>query len=647
MNFFEQQDQARQNTTRLLGLFGVAIATMIALLYSVILVGLLFLESKQSLAGQAFGVSLWQPELLWLCSLSVLAVVGLGSLWKLQTLRQGGHAVAVSLGGRRIAPDTQAYPEQLLLNVVEEMALAAGVSVPAVYLLEQEAGINAFAAGYSPNDAVIGVTRGCVEQLSRDELQGVIGHEFSHILNGDMSLNLRLIGVLHGILLIYLIGRVTLESAGRGGKDKGWALVMGLALIVIGGTGFLCGRLIKSAVSRQREFLADAAAVQFTRNPDGLRHALLKLAGHRSHLQSPRAEEASHLFFGNAFSRAFFDPFATHPPLEERVRRLSRSVQPLASAAAVIRVTGAQRRSELVTAAVPGVALAGFTAEPAQNPSFQVAPERVVASIGTTDPQHLAFARGLLAKLPTPLREAIKQPAGAMAIVYGLLLDADPAARTRQMALLKESVASDVLEILQQFRPVLPYLSPRTRLPLVDLAIPALRTMSKPACAQFFEQVKALVKADGRLSLSEYVLQLVLQQRLRPYFQSVKPNTASYTSLDPIWPDCITLLLALAQVGHKTPDTVFFALRSGLSRLPGVSKRTLPAELTRCGLHDVSRSLKRLALAAPKLKQAIVDACAHTVLMDHQVTLAEADLLRAIVISLDCPLPPFLEIGQE
>ncbi|WP_421656189.1 M48 family metallopeptidase [Leptothermofonsia sp. ETS-13] len=275
------------------------------------------------------GLGLWHPGLFWTVAIPTVVVIGVGSLYKLMVLSQGGSIITQEMGGRLITPDTPNPAEYQLLNIVEEMAIASGISVPAVYVLDGEPGINAFAAGFTPNDAVIGVTRGCMEILTRDELQGVIGHEFSHILNGDMRLNLRLVGVLNGILLIYILGRLAIEvRSGRDRNGNGIAL-FGLALLIIGSVGLFFGRVIKAAVSRQREFLADASAVQFTRNPDGISAALRKIATHHSHslVQSPYAEGNSHLFFGSALRFDLFgDLFATHPPLEERIHRLEGSI---------------------------------------------------------------------------------------------------------------------------------------------------------------------------------------------------------------------------------------------------------------------------------------------------------------------------------
>ena len=643
MNFFEHQDQARQNTTQLVVLFFLAIAAMIVAFY---LIAILSLRSVP--LGEFHW---WQPEMFSLISLVTVSVIGFGSLTKMAQLQRGGTAVAESLGGRQISPQTTEIQEQQLLNVVAEMALASGIPIPTVYLLSHESGINAFAAGYSPDDAVIGVTQGCLEQLNRDELQGVIAHEFSHILNGDMRLNLRLIGILQGLLFIYILGRLLLEGTWEASfhnrdREKGNLpfIVVGLSVAAIGAIGLLFGRLIKSAVSRQREFLADASAVQFTRNPDGLAGALRRIGGFTtgSKIRTPKAEEASHLFFGSAITLNFMDGlWATHPPLKERIRRLtgvqvasslSNQTEKMASgftSPAVMGLQGSHRESTVIT-----------QADSSTTPDLA---KEFVATVGTATPKQLARAQAFLQSLPAELSTAVRSPQGAIAIVYALLIDPTPEVRSRQLQLLQPPNALTNAQQVDQLAQIFQSIDSRQHLPLLDLSIPALRSITPQQCTDFFKQIKALVRADGRLSISEYVLQLILQKRLRPHFQKAQKQPKALTSLDSAWSACQILLTILARIGHKKPSDAFYAFKSGISRLPGANKRELPKTLLTVNLPDLGQSLKQLEPAVPKLKQAIVDAAAYTVLLDNTVTPQEAELLRAIVITLDCPIPPFLE----
>ncbi|MEL6224353.1 MAG: M48 family metallopeptidase [Cyanobacteria bacterium J06627_8] len=671
MNFFEHQDQARRNTTRLVVLFGVAIASMILAFY-IVAVCIYFYSTPNALMeyGGDQTISaialMWQPGLFMMVAAGTVGFVGLGSAYKVFQLRGGGRVVAQSMGAVLVNIQTDDEDLRRLLNIVEEMAIASGVPVPPVYVMD-ESGINAFAAGFTMNDAIICVTRGCLEDLTRDELQGVIAHEFSHILNGDMRLNLHIVGILHGILIIHLLGRSCLRG-GRYIRRKGAAqtFLIGLALTTIGGVGFLCGRLIKSAVSRQREFLADASAVQFTRNPHGISNALRKIDTHDwgSRLKTAKAEEASHMFFGSIGRKSFSHPFATHPPLSERIRRLE-SLNKNPEWMSQLRQIDPRPRKPIGVAIAEGAA--GFSAAsrsspppgsavnhaPSPSPStsdeIQVNPEEVIPAIGTTAPEHLVYAKRLLDQLSLPIQQSIRYAQGAKALIYALLLDSEHAdVRDRQLQHLKQTETIDTVNTIQQARADAALLDPRMRLPLVDLAIPALRDLPIQELSRFFKQIQALVRADGRLSLSEYTLQVVLQQRLQPYVNSSKVNqtTIKHTTVESAWNDCLTVLSGLAQVGHTTADEVNYAFRSGLYRLPNARQHGIPDTPLKPSLHEVGASLKQLAQASPCVKKAYVDACAHTVLVDKTVTLREAELLRAIVISLGCPIPPFLDTAH-
>ncbi len=326
MDFFEQQAKAHRKTKWLVIYFVMAVAAMIAAIYICLM--LIFSAAMQTQHHRHYEepqqpFSIWNPEVLIGVSIVTLAVVGIGSAYKTSALSSGGSAVSEMMGGRLINTNTTDPDERKLLNVVEEMSIASGVPMPQVYVMDEENGINAFAAGHKPSDATVTVTRGCMKLLSRDELQGVIGHEFSHILNGDMRLNLRLIGIIFGILCLTVIGRILLQTARGGDRDKNPLPIVGIVLLIIGFIGVFFGRLIQAAVSRQREFLADASSVQFTRNPGGITGALKKIGGlgaMGSRLGHAHAEELSHMYFGNGISEAFIGLLETHPPLAERIR---------------------------------------------------------------------------------------------------------------------------------------------------------------------------------------------------------------------------------------------------------------------------------------------------------------------------------------
>ncbi len=698
MNFFEHQDQARNNTRKLILLFALSLLFITVTVYLAAVVtlsgsskGSRSRSSRYSSSNctqlrptapaprvspnfndpaqrfkprdpnsvavsptiqvqcppvtQKASFSWWNPSLFFTIGTGTVVLVGLGSLYKIQTLKAGGSVIAQEMGGRLLLSDMAHPEERQLLNVVEEMAIAAGISVPAVYVMDGEQGINAFAAGFTPNDAVIGVTRGTLEQLSRDELQGVIGHEFSHILNGDMRLNIRLIGLLHGLLLIYITGRIIIDVRPRG-KDGNAVLVFGIALVIIGSFGLLCGRLIKSAISRQREFLADASAVQFTRNPAGIAGALDKIANHHysSLVRSPSAEGNSHLFFGSALHFNFLEElFATHPPLTQRIRRLDAAKRQYAGQ------TPKFSSGEASTAGQESLAM-GFAAGSstvARSSSMQANAAQIVSQVGTVTPEHYAYAKALLGQLPETIALGLREPQGAIAIVYGLLLDTQNAAvRTKQLEWLKQVEPADVIEKTLALSADIDALDPRSRLPLVDLTVPVLRQSDTDQHQRLFKCIQGLANADGRWSLSEFVLYAVLRHRLQPS-SAASTSSSELTTIEQIWSDCLILLSGLAQVGQTGTDAITYAFRSGVYRLPGAGQKTLPDAPPACNMKTLKHSIDRLNLATPKLKQAIVDACAHTVLLDNKVTVQEAELLRAIVILLDCPMPPFLNTGSK
>ncbi len=662
-NFFEHQDEARRTTGYLIFLFGCAIAFTILAMYA----ACILIVSWGGVAQ-----SFWQPSWLGIIALSVCSIVALGSLRKMFTLRGGGRVVAQSLGGQLVRQDTSNPQERELLNVVEEMAIAAGIAVPEVYLLP-ETSINAFAAGLTSNTAVIGVTQGSLTQLNRDQLQGVIGHEFSHIVNGDMALNLKLMGLVHGLLFIHLLGREFLLgrhrryfSSDRDRKGGGAWLAFACSMMVIGAIGWIFGQLIKSAVSRQREFLADASAVQFTRNPEGIADALRCIArqSNRSQMSSDEAEAASHLFFNNVSAlSSFVSAFSTHPPLAERIRRLGGSSargtsspaqaqmasRPLArdeGDASPVALSSPNPINQLSSA----VAISSLTAAAEVHRStdrakaiHNLAPDALVADIGVVTPAHLTQAQSLLNHLPQRLLQTVRSQPGAVAVVYGLLLDTKTEVRSRQKQIIADS-SQKAYDLVESIEPLLDQVPVRSRLPLLELCIPVLKQLNPEVAVQFFIRVKALIKADGKFAQSEFALQAVLQYRLAPYFLSEQPSAESVARLTDIWPDSLLLISALAKVGQSEHAQIDYAFRCGIQHLPGATKQTMPTELPTCTFSDLGKVLRRLRQTDSKLKQSIAQACAHTVLIDGQTNDQEAELLRAILIALGCPVPPFIDL---
>src|SRR5499427_7070628 len=471
-NFFEQQESARRKTAQLVAYFVLGILVLIALVYVLLLILSIF-------GGEP--VSWWQPELFLVAALGVGLVVGGASAFKVAQLRSGGQAVALMMGGREVPGTTTDARQKRLLNVVEEMALAAGVPVPPVYVLE-EPGINAFAAGYAPGDAVVAVSQGALNYLTRDELQGVVAHEFSHILNGDMRLNIRLIGLIFGIMALSIIGRILMLTSGRrssGRNDsRGGLVLLGLGVFVLGLVGAFFGRLIMAAVSRQREYLADASAVQFTRNPDGISGALKKIGGlaEGSRIDNPQAAEAGHMFFANAFAgEGLAELLATHPRLVERIRRLDPQFDgqfPMVRPVSVDReeLEGPCRGRVPPFAGIPR--LPGLPQVPVPVLGFA---DEAASRVGHVAPEEISYAQALHDGMPDVLRVAAQEPFSARALVYALLLD--PRADLRELQLTRLKAGAEPHCFAETLRLVAPVqaLPDTHRLPLLDLAMPALR----------------------------------------------------------------------------------------------------------------------------------------------------------------------------
>jgi Zn-dependent protease with chaperone function len=634
MDFFEAQARAKQRTSRLLVLFILAVLGTILAGYGAALL----------LMAKAGGrLVLWQPGLLAAVAAGTGLVVGLASLFKWSEFRAGGSAVAESVGGRRVDPHTTDLNERRLLNVVEEMAIASGLTMPAVYILDDEPAINAFAAGLTTSDAVVTVTRGTLEKLTRDELQGVVGHEFSHILNGDMRLNVKLTAILFGILVIGLAGRGILQTVGRGrvrvgggGKNKGGGvaaiLAVGLALMVIGYVGYFFGRLIQAAVSRQREFLADASSVQFTRNPGGLTGALKKIGGFAlgSSMQSTKSTAIGHFFFAQGFQSMFGGAWATHPPLDERIRAIDpqfdgKFVEPPEVVDVAREPWGRPGRPRDAAGFAPG-ALSRPT------------PASAVQAIGTLSPASVANAQDLLAGLAPALREAARQPAAAPALVFGLLLDADPAVRARQQALIAQHAGPEAAAALAELVPALAGLQPGQKLPLLQLALPALRPRDAGQLEAFFTTLDELVHADGRVTIFEFALQKLLLRHLSLGGQPTAQVIQVY-SFQAVAPEISLVLSVLARTAHPA-DGAEPAFAAGAAQLRLLDGRLALLPPDQCGLRQLEAALDRLATASGPIKLRLLTAAAHVVAADGTLAVTEAELLRAIAAALDVPMPP-------
>ena len=650
MNFFQAQDNARRKTWQLLMLFGAAVISLI-LMTNVLVAIVVFYSNTMAFSGSASLLDRLaaMPTETWiLISVAVITVVGLACLYKYLALRGGGRAIAEMLGGRPLTYDSTTGNSRRLLNIVEEMAIASGIPVPPVYLIP-ESSINAFAAGFSQDDAVIGINQGTIDQLNRDELQGVIAHEFSHIVNGDTRINLRLIAALHGIIFLSMVGHTIIRgmrfSSSRDRKGGGTApiLALGLGLMVIGYAGTFFGNLIKAAVSRQREYLADAAAVQFTRNPDGIANALKRIGGlqHGSDMSVASASEASHMFFGQVQHFFLNGIMATHPPLPKRIS----AIEPRWDGEFLPPRSAAQSTAMDTQTGDP-------TAAPESHPDHAglmalAGADALVAQVGTLSPSGLDSARALIASTDDRLRDAAHDTWGSRGLIYAMLVEPDGTITDQQQAYLLENAEPGVPEFTRSLLELVVKLDPAQRLTLVEMAMPALKSLSHPQYRRFISNCVKLIKADGRISLFEWVLHRLLQKELRPHFEGPRRVPMRYGSMDAVAASAGTLLSVLAQTGNAEAHSdqtsaAADAFAAGASALGIEVPFTTDPDPNFQNLNAAIAELRQLK---PLLKPKLLKACAATVMADETVTSTEGALLQGIAAAIDCPLPPSIYLA--
>lgn len=633
MDFFDRQDQTRRVSRWLVLLFLLAVAAIV--ITTTLLVLFVFGRPPDPSMGLFSAGNLQrQSGLMVTTAIGVGAVMGLASLFRSMSLRGGGGQVAQQLGGQRLDGDTHDPKLRQLQNVIEEIALAAGVPVPEIYVLEQEEGINAFAAGYSPADAAIAVTRGTLDKLDRAELQGVIAHEFSHILNGDMRLNIRLMGLMFGILVLAIVGQRILGGAflfgggRRRDNSAGAILAVGVGMLAIGYIGLFFGRWIKAAVARQRESLADASAVQFTRQPDGIAGALKKIAVYSDGaLLQANSEEVSHMLFGEGTASAMF---ATHPPLVERIRALQPDFQ----------------ESELKTLAeqIKRTAEQGepTPTEQSKKPSGGAAPfdaRNLIDRIGQMDAETLAAAAALSGSLPNELLQAARNANTAPSLILFLLLDTNDEVRAGQLQTINGHLGADGEQRVRDLMSAYGVPEPEQHLPLLDAALPGLKRRSAKQLQAFDELVHELSEADHRISTFEFLLAQILRGYLQDVQQPARAGSAGRSTLQQIQTDAAITLAALAHFGNPENRTgaeaafqagaayLQWSLEAGWSDGPGWTKK-------------LREALDRLDGLAGEHKRALIQAWSATVMSDNKAVTAELELLRALCLSIHVPMPP-------
>jgi len=681
MDFFDAQERARKSTWKLVGLYLIAVVMIILSIYVVLLLLLRFAGFMPYDVTMA--ELIWQPVMLGYVAVILLIVIFSGTMFRIFQLRKGGSAVAEMLGGRRIEPSTRDPKERQLMNVVEEMSIASGLPVPDVYILDREENINAFAAGFGTADAAVGVTRGTLEKLNRDELQGVIAHEFSHIFNGDMRLNIRLIGILNGILLLHIMGMIMLRggaysSMGRGGRSGGRGggsatlviILLGVAMLIIGYIGMLFGRMIQAAISRQREYLADAAAVQYTRNPAGIAGALRKIdrSMDGGKIEDGHAMEMSHLFFANSFHTALDRLYATHPPIADRIRAIDpatasaedrRKQEQIRKRMEQDRIARAKADGQRISggktgagaledffgrtegapggAASPGGGAAGGALGGLEAAHPALRPEVILAAIGTLDGAQVSRAGKLLQSIPEHLREAAHEPFDAQALIFALLLaEREPPTdkvprwlRERLEPAMAESTRKLLLELKKGDR--------EWFLPLVELSLPVLRHMSEDQYRKFRHTIEHLIREDDQVSLFEFALEkLVVHQLDTAFSQKADPDIRHY-HLKTLGREISLLLSAMAHASESDSEQAWKAGIAPIRELLPDGVAFLPPG--KCTPDKLDAALKEVNASANPVKKLILTALIHCITTDDRVTVRERELMRAISEAIDTPIP--------
>ncbi len=617
MDFFHHQDTARQRTGLLVMLFTLAVLAITGLV-SVISIGIYFYFTGEPFTTQS---------IISYCLLSfvgVLLVVSISSFIRLSELNaNGGRGVAESIGGKLISTDTSNAKHRQLLNVVEEMSIASGIPVPPVYVMTEEHGINAFAAGMSIDDAVIGVTQGALDAFSRDELQGVIAHEFSHILNGDMRLNTRLIGALFGITCIAHFGHLILDNSNstrhvsRSSSDsnKGFAVIILIAIVclVLGWLGTLFGNMIKAAISRQREFLADASAVQFTRNDQGIAGALKKIGSNvkGSTLNTKASDEMSHMMFGQSKLSGFSSLFATHPPLDERIRRIEPNWDGIYA-----------QHSHAQSTAFDNEQVSGFAVGGGSPASQSASPSEQLSETG----------QQLISQLPPELVDIAREPYSARFIAFALIFDGSDIQREMIKSYVPLASQSTLLPWLDYDLPL------HLRFPLLELALPALKSLSEAQKISLCKVLRELSETDNQYSLAEWCVINLLEKQLLASFGFIK----QHKTLKQLEESVFWLLRELAWVSHSQADKAQRAYHCALSHLGFPEVKLEPAN---SNWHLSRAALELLLQLKPKDRRMFVKACRIAIESDGEITVAEGELYRVIACFLEVPEPPLTVSG--
>ncbi len=685
--FFERQEVQRSQTRWLVMGFIAAILAVVAIINLIVVLGL----------GQS-PARIWDREpMVFVWVSAIVIVVILGACWhKSSQLRAGGAVVARSLGGVQVNNKDNDLARQRLVNIVEEMAIAARVKKPQVFVLPEEQGINAFAAGHSPDEAAVAVTQGALEKLDREQLQAVIGHEFSHILNGDMKINMRLTAWIFGLFVITDLASRVMNSR-RGGKEAARLKVIALAIFIAGSIGMIAGRLLQAAVSRRREHLADASAVQFTRNPQALQSAFIVMAAHAegTRLHHEASADVAHMFFaGSAPSwanKVGGKWFATHPPIEERVHAIDNRVTPLrfrtlvsderrklttkakaaAGEAAANAEGAAPGDSSTATAAAPLVAAFADSAQAmpmreldaglASAPGAALPPGLPVAAAPKSSSES-GSTMALAETLPSGIRQAsgralppdtlrnrlsAEQQAQVQSFVarvdgsllsvqatfVATLLAPEPAKSRLQLTRLAPLLGIELLKESQAVSVHIAQLAPPARIAVFVDLVPLLDSLEPAHRKRLRAIVRAFAPTVANGDMLRFTVTRVLEKKL-----------AKETSESPPVPlpergeSVCALYVALAQCRFGAGKQGQNSYRAGLMGMLPPQKWTPYPEML-LGLADIDAALAKVAEVHPTGKRAFSEGLARVIAVGGRLTVPQVELLRGICLIVDCAVP--------
>ena len=644
MNFFQEQERARRHTLLLVGIFALAVLTLIVITI-VFLTGLILYSNGVTFDEFMVHPSSYiEPKTIYEVVVSVILVVGGGSLYKYYSLSSGGKVVAVALGAQQVNRNTTKPEEKKLLNVVDEMAIASGISTPTVFVMDEE-GINAFAAGLTLDDAVVCVTRGCIEKLDREELQGVVAHEFSHIFNGDMRLNLQLTATLHGILLIGLIGQFILRSTSRrryryrstSSKNNSsglYVIVLAVGLIAIGYIGTFFGSIIKANVSRKREYLADATAVQYTRYPDGISGALKKIAYYSSELHSPVAETYSHLYFAEGVHTLFTSLMATHPPLKDRIKK----IEPRWNG----RLPDYGKNQHKKASRAEEQALKRQKHETKKEVFTQGAIAAAMMQVGQVKEESVEKVQKEIKALPKELKARLGDPLGAQAVLLFLLYDVQY--KETLFKVLKEKNPYLLLEFASFLKQQKDDLKDQSAL-LVSLSLNTLKSLSLEQYKNFKSIVSSFIQVDKKVTLFEWSLQYIIQRPLEIHLQLRKPPKRSYSNLGAMKGDVELLYSMLAQEQFEDDFTAQQAFGEAKKAIQAGALQYMPkTEITHERFIEAMRGIES---AKPMIAERIFEGILHLIKADNEISNTENAFVHAVAQMMQIPLPREFKLESE